>query len=135
MASDGTNWLVVYSSWDFSAARVYIKARRVAAAGQLVDSRTLLLGSAEHDFYPDVAYNGVYFVTWQENESSIGNIRARRVDSGGGVLDPTAIPVATSTDPEAAPAVAQGKDGGVGLVYERGSLPSNYIEFNKVTPK
>lgn len=112
IASNGENYLVVWTETDGSGASVY--GARVASTGGTLDRGGFVIGSGLRERQaPAVASNGKnYLVTWMDYRDVNWNIYGARVLGAGpsseAVLDPgsSAIPISTHTDTQNMPAVA-----------------------------
>jgi hypothetical protein len=88
VASDGTNWLVVWA--DYRNGTDYdIYGTRVLADGTVPDSEaTLIRGAAQNQTSPDVAFNDSnWLVTWGSDIPGAPGPYAARVSPAGSVLD------------------------------------------------
>ncbi len=90
VASDGTNWLVVWQEWR---SREELYAMRVAPDGTLLDPEPKLVGVGDASVLQlAVAFNGAsWLVTWGSDPG--GPNRAARVALDGTVLDPDGISI------------------------------------------
>ncbi len=114
IASDGTNYLVVWRTLNGINQPVGIYAMRVSAAGVPLDARALTL-STTGTGRPDVAWTGSSFaVVWTEPTGVV----MKRVSSAGAVLDAMPFKVSTRSGPETAPAVASDGANGALVVVE-----------------
>lgn len=94
IASDGTDYLVVWKEWrgvkDYSStlppARYDIYATRINSLGNILDSKPILIASGKPDFGRISAASCVsnYFVVW--NDTS-GILRATRISPSGTIID------------------------------------------------
>ena len=116
-ASDGTDYLVAWSYRTDATTGYDIYARRVSAAGELVNGSDISVAIApQSQEHVELTYGGGnYFAAWtnHRNGASSGanrDIYATRITSAGSVLDPNGIPVAQGTNQQADPAVAAAGD-------------------------
>lgn len=103
VAFDGTNYLVV--STKFTNLRHDIYGWRVTSTGQVLDEFPIS-SAAESQFLPAVSFDGTnYMVVWTDQRMGGQNydIYGARVTTSGTVLDPSGIPIATSTHAEEYP--------------------------------
>ena len=107
VASDGTDWFVVWS--DPRTGLSYdIYGTRVSADGSVLDPNGITISSAAKDqLYPSVAFNGAdYFVVWQDFRSNwTYDIYCTRVSRSGTVLDPAGIAISTAINHHQYPSV------------------------------
>jgi hypothetical protein len=92
VASDGTDWLVVWA--DYRNGTDYdIYGTRVLADGTVPDSEaTLIRGAAQNQTSPQVAFNDSnWLVTWGSDVPGAPGPYAARVSPAGSVLDPNGI--------------------------------------------
>ncbi len=120
VATDGTDFLVVWSNEFAAYAQVY--GARVAHGGQVLDQQGIAI-TTEHVFYasftPDVAWDGAnYFVAYNKN-IDFGNddLYAARVSASGVVLDPAGIIVKSGAGQQKSPAIERGPAGGARIVW------------------
>jgi hypothetical protein len=120
LAFDGTNYLVAWQDRRFTL-RSDVYGTRVSPAGTVVDAAGFLIGAAQDEqTYPAVAFSGGhYFVAWQDSRSRTNyDIYGTRVSTAGVPLEPTGVPISTSTKDERRPAVAPGAPGRVAVAYD-----------------
>ncbi len=113
VASNGTDYLVVWSEWTGSNGP-HIQAARVSAAGVVLDGLGLAVSVVErHKRKPTVASDGQdYLVVWQELRSDPDwGIHANRVTAAGDVLDGGGFQVAAATGSQTEPRVASNGEG------------------------
>ncbi len=111
VASDGTDYLVVWSDYRNSQAGVDVYGARVTSAGVVEDPAGIPISTASpNQTAPAVAGGGgVYLVTWQDerNLATTGSdIYGARVSSAGAVLDVQGIPICTVTGAQYSAAAA-----------------------------
>jgi hypothetical protein len=109
VASNGTNWLVVWH--DLRAGERYnIYGARVNAAGTVIETGGFPVSSnPEGHSFPAVASNGTnYFVVWADGRGGFQNsdIYGTRVNTAGVVSDPAGIPICTAPQTQYYPSVA-----------------------------
>jgi hypothetical protein len=114
VASDGTNYLVVWEQADsLSLTTSDIYGARVDTAGNVLDPEGIAISRAVHidQNEPAVAFGGSsYLVVWEDNRSQYGynDIYGARVDVSGVVQDTAGIPIAPSDYAHYSPQVAFG---------------------------
>jgi len=110
VASDGTDFLVVWVAWrNDSFQNIY--GARVNRAGDLLDPAGFVISSAANrQRYPAVAFVGAdYLVVWEDGRSGSNyDVYGARVDRDGRVLDPEGIAISAGADYRRCPAVASG---------------------------
>jgi len=99
---NGSNWLVVYESYDVHGAGYYyqksLEAVRVSPAGQVLDSKPIhLYGLIPTGVLWDVASDGNNWVVVNEGTAATGDVIAVRVSSSGVVLDPPTTALVKAT--------------------------------------
>ncbi len=106
VASDGANYLVVWSQGAWGASDIY--ASRVSASGVIEDVDGIAVSTASDDQYsPSVASNGSgYLVAWQDSRGGLSGIYAARVSLQGVVADASGVLVAQDNGPREDPSVA-----------------------------
>ncbi len=118
VASDGTDYLVVWDEHPFSGNIGGVTGSRVSAAGQVLNPSGLIVdgnvGTSES--FPSVAWNGAnYFVSYMSGFNPVINVK--RVSSAGAVLDANPIRVSSSPAIAVFPALTSGFNGGVQIVW------------------
>ena len=94
VAWNGSNWLVVFESYDLNGTGYYyqkaLEAVRVASTGQVLDSSPIKLYGLTPPAagYWAVASDGVNWVVVNESTSTSGDIVAVRISPDGILLDP-----------------------------------------------
>ncbi len=114
IASNGVDYLVVWSEAHAPGKAGDIYAARVSAAGVMLDEQGLALSETQDgESVPSVASDGGdYLVVWQVADSeSEWAIRANRVTAAGDVLDGSGFPVATGPSGYPRPQVASNGGG------------------------
>jgi hypothetical protein len=87
VAFDGTNYLVVWSSWETP-----VSGARVSPDGLVLDPAGIRISSGGSDDEPRLAFDGAnYLVVWSRE----GRVYGARVSSAGQVLDPDGIPISS----------------------------------------
>jgi MYXO-CTERM domain-containing protein len=92
IASDGTNYLAVWSEQPFGATTREIWGQRVNASGETLDGHgfRIIDRAGSHEREPTVAFDGTnYMVAYRDLDS----VRVTRVSPSGTVLDPEGIVV------------------------------------------
>ena len=111
IASDGTNYLVVWQEDRGGGPPFDIYGMRIDSTGNELDGDAIAIstnvGSQE---YPAVAFgnDSIYLVVWQDNRSGTDDIYGCRVTTSGNVLDGPGIAISTATGRQRYPAVAFG---------------------------
>jgi hypothetical protein len=111
VASDGTNYLVVWQDYDLAGSD--IAGARVSPEGRVLDTNSLIIcHAATSQAYPAVAANnGTFLVAWQDYRNSpTNNYEARvygaRVTADGMVMDPEGVNLSPGIGGQYHPAVA-----------------------------
>jgi len=107
VATDGSNFLVVWQSLRGSPASYYISATRVDESGNVLDPPYVLVpGGPTSQDEPSVTFGAEdYLVSWRESSDGLSRIYGTRVSRTGQVLDTAGIVVSPQVY-EAAPSVA-----------------------------
>ncbi|MCK4250123.1 T9SS type A sorting domain-containing protein [candidate division WOR-3 bacterium] len=103
VASDGTNYFVVWGTWED------IYGARVDTAGNVLDTMAIAICTAPGDqSYAAVTFGGTnYFVVWVDSPfSNYADIYGARVDTTGVVLDTNGIAISTLPGSEHHPSIA-----------------------------
>ncbi len=115
MASDGQDFLVVYTRYLGSDQLNTIYGRRISGTGQLLGAEFQISPSPGNQTVPAIAFDGSnYLVVWQGNPEGTGDaeetteIAGTRVTTAGVVLDPAGIAIAQGPGEQSHPAVAFG---------------------------
>jgi len=106
IASDGTNWLVVWH--DYYCRGVATCGARVDQSGTVLEPTGLIFSCAANDQWsPAVAFDGTnYLVVWHDYRSDESfDIYGVRVDTSGTVLDPSCIAICTASNDQNDPSV------------------------------
>ncbi|XXX72214.1 hypothetical protein WMF30_31660 [Sorangium sp. So ce134] len=109
VASDGTDYLIVWSDpREHDSVRSIVGAR-VSAGGELLDPGGLEIArSPGHKFAPAASFDGAnYLVVWQDrrNVDSADDIYGARLTPAGALLDPAGFPISTAGYPQKNPAL------------------------------
>jgi len=102
VAFDGTNYLVVWGTWED------IYGARVDTTGNVLDTTAIAICTAPSDqSYAAVTFGGTnYFVVWVDSPfSNYADIYGARVDTTGVVLDTNGIAISTLPESEHHPSV------------------------------
>jgi hypothetical protein len=110
-AFDGTNHLVVYDRSLSDNSTSDVVARRVSAAGQVIDSTARPVATTpDHESNASVAWSGrCYFVVWGSSDQGGGGrrqVRGARVGRTGDVLAPGPLAISTGIEDQTIPSVA-----------------------------
>ncbi len=138
--SDGSNFFVAWFDGRDGADDYDIYATRVGADGTVLDPAGIPVSTAPgRQWFPAVAYNRRYLVTWQDERNGQSDVYAARVDTTGAVRDPDGFAIATSGEVEGRPAVSAGPGDRFGVVNERFALDRPYgadrAMLRQVAPK
>jgi MYXO-CTERM domain-containing protein len=107
VASDGTNFFVVWRDTRLNASVGDIYGARVSAAGAVQDSAGMVVSAAQNDqSQPALAWDGTdYLAVWADLRGATADIYGARVALTGTVLDATGIALSTAASSEQFPAV------------------------------
>jgi hypothetical protein len=96
VASDGTNFLVVWEDYGTHWPNIDIAGARVSSEGTLLDPLGLSIAATEDpEELPSVSFDGTnYVVVWKKSKSESGELHLSRVTPDGEVLDPDGIFIA-----------------------------------------
>jgi len=104
VASDGTDWFVVYTVMTGSGSRIY--GVKISASGQVGYSGRLCSAESTQTV-PNVSWTGgVYLVAFQDQRSDAGDIYAVRVQPDGTVLDSVGFAVCAASGSRATAGMA-----------------------------
>lgn len=105
-ATNGTDYLVVYATWDPPTDTYTLKYTRVSAAGVLLDTPAKVLDAQGVD--PAVAYDGSnYFIVWHRHAGAGSkSIYGAHVTSAGTVVEAQPIEISSTTSTKSTPAIA-----------------------------
>ncbi|HYI00410.1 Ig-like domain-containing protein, partial [Hyalangium sp.] len=110
VASNGTDFLVVWSLYPPNSTSPGVVARRVSGSGAVLGASPVFMSSAPAGEYnPSVAYtNFTYLVVWSDFrfDSQASRIVGARVSNGGTVLDPSGIAISPGSSFHREPTVA-----------------------------
>ncbi|WP_163999301.1 Ig-like domain-containing protein [Pyxidicoccus caerfyrddinensis] len=108
VASNGTDYLVVWNTRPGETSLSTISGTRVTSAGAVLDaSRLTISGPPALVDAPAVASNGTdYLVVWQDYRNDNSDIYGARVTSAGAVLEASGFVITTAVDTQRDPAVA-----------------------------
>ncbi|HVP58341.1 MAG TPA: hypothetical protein VMU02_09605, partial [bacterium] len=104
VASDGTNYLVVWQDKRSGAYDIY--AARVTSAGTVLDPAGIAVSGASADqLHPAVAFDGAdYLVVWDDYRNGNYDIYGARVALDGTVLDTLGIAISSASSAQQWPA-------------------------------
>lgn len=87
-AFDGTNYLVIWSVWNYGCPCKTIKGQFVSQRGMLVGSNFIIYETPDSIAQaPKIHYDGLYYwVVWDEKNGSTDYIKARRVATNGSLV-------------------------------------------------
>jgi hypothetical protein len=111
VASNGTNYLVVWHEDSGSGADYNILASRVTAAGGIADPKGIVVSTAQQNQSAAVVASsgGDYLVVWEDQRAFYAtgyDIYGARVRASGAVADPGGIAICAAADSQTEPAVA-----------------------------
>ena len=111
VASDGSDFLVVWQDERNSGNGKDIYGARVDGSGQVLDTVNIAVAvAAAGQYYPVVTgYPGGYLVAWQDGRNqatTAEDVYACRVTTSGSVLDPSGIAVSRAAETQEYPALA-----------------------------
>jgi len=120
VASDGTNFLVVWEDYGTHWPNIDITAKRVTSAGAILDPLGLFIATAEDpEELPSVSFDGTnYVVVWKKSKTESGELRVSRVTQAGGVLDPDGIFI-TDISPYSSTYISSGPTGQSLMLYSK----------------
>jgi large repetitive protein len=138
VASDGTNYLVVWQDDRSGSTWSDVYGVRVTPGGKVLDSAEIVISGAVHQQgFPAVAFDGVNFlVVWQDARSGSGyDIYGTLVTPQGKLLGVNGFPVSMAAADQHSPALAF--DGSNYLVtWQDGRSDINYDIYGaRVTPQ
>jgi len=123
VASDGTDWFVVYTVMTGSGSRIY--GVKISASGQVGYSGRLC-STESSQTVPNVSWTGgVYLVAFQDQRSDAGDIYAVRVQPDGTVLDSVGFAVCAASGTQTSPSVASLGTGNSLVAWQDGRAPSS----------
>ena len=127
VASDGTNFLVVWAHDDIVGARV-------SPAGSVLDLTDIPISTAPNQQHtPTVSFDGTNFlVVWWDKRSG-DDVFGGRVTPSGSVLDGTGIPIATGPSQQLFPSVAFSGSSSL-VVWREESSSGTEIVGTRVSP-
>ncbi|MBV9953044.1 MAG: hypothetical protein JO291_13920 [Acidimicrobiia bacterium] len=100
VASDGSNWLVVWGDRRPSDGNMDVYSTRVTSAGAVANPSGVAVSTAAHDqSNPVVAFNGTtYMVVWSDYRSNTSlDIYGSRVNTSGTALNASGIAISKRT--------------------------------------
>lgn len=108
VASDGSNFLVVWEDHRDGDTKSDIYATRVTAQGEALDPDGLRISDhPTNEKSPDIAWTGThYVVVWMDARGGTTDVWGVRVTSDGEVLDPSAIQLTSAAEAQLLPKVA-----------------------------
>ncbi len=113
VASNGSEFLVVWEDDRSPGTDRDIYAARVSGSGQVLDTVNIAVATgADRQEYAAVAsYSGGYMVAWNDwrnRATTDGDVYACRVSTAGAVLDPSGIAVARAAEAQEYPMLVSG---------------------------
>jgi hypothetical protein len=113
VASDGTNFLVVWDGVDARTDEYTIRGARIDDAGKVLDPEGFSISKGEEEqITPSIGFDGTnYLVAWQDSRGwPNSNIYGTRVSKAGKVIDPAAIAISGSPKVLNGPSITAGDD-------------------------
>jgi hypothetical protein len=97
---DGTNYLIAWTDYRQGLYYSDIFGARVDPSGTILDSPGFVICNAPFGQYsPALDFDGQnYLAVWTHNIGGAWNVRGTRIDQNGTILDPSYLPIATSSD-------------------------------------
>lgn len=120
VASTGAGWLVTWEEErDGAASSIY--GARIDTLGIVLDPAPFAVADAPaRELTPAPSQNGPgWLVAWIDQTSGKGDVRAARVGSGGGVLDPGGFDVSSDKLDESSVVLSPGRGGDYLFAYAR----------------
>ncbi|HXG47448.1 MAG TPA: hypothetical protein VNO52_07485, partial [Methylomirabilota bacterium] len=116
VASDGANYLVVWTFQRDATTTNDIYAARIGSTGALLDPFGIAIATATNaQANPAVAFaNGTFLVVWENGSGNQSDIHGARLSAGGVLLNTNPIVISAATGSQTKPAVAA--SGGTFLV-------------------
>jgi hypothetical protein len=111
VASDGTNFLVVWDGVDARTDEYTIRGARIDDAGKVLDPEGFSISKGEEEqITPSAAFDGTnYLVAWYDSRGwPDANIYGTRVSKAGKVIDPAAIKISKSPKVLNGPSITAG---------------------------
>jgi hypothetical protein len=107
-ATNGTDYLVVYSTWDPPTDTYALKYTRLSAAGVVLDVPAKLLDAEGVE--PAVVFDGTsYFVVWHRHKGvSAKNVFGAHVTTAGAIAEAQPLVISSTTSLKWGPVVAAG---------------------------
>ncbi len=108
LASDGTNWLVIWQ--DNRGGGFDVLGARVAPSGSVLDPIGFLVSTTPNSRSPEIAWGGTNFlvVWWDGSFTNSRGIVGARISPQGVVLDSNGIGISTGAGQKSSPTVAWG---------------------------
>lgn len=107
VASDGTNWLVVWQGWVSGGSNNEIEAVRVGPTGSLLGGTFTASHSTSSEFHPEVVFTGSHFIImWTDRRNSqttSDDLYAIRVGTNGVVIDASDIDICDAPSAQGSP--------------------------------
>jgi hypothetical protein len=120
VASDGTNFLVVWEDYGTHWPNIDIAGARVSSEGIVLDPAGLSIAVTEEpEELPSVSFDGTnYVVVWRKSKIESGELRLSRVTPDGEVLDPDGILIADMA-PYSSTSISFGPTGQSLMLYSK----------------
>jgi len=120
VASDGTNFLVVWEDYGTHWPNIDIAGARVSSEGTVLDPSGLSIATTEDpEELPSVSFDGTnYVVVWRKSKIESGELRLSRVTPDGEILDPDGILIADIT-PYSFTSISSGPAGQSFMLYSK----------------
>ncbi len=130
LATDGTNYFVVWASLPSGAAATRLLGSRVSRTGQVLDPNSIVIVTniGTQGTQPDICWDGTnYFISYEADFSERTqayagdkDVYVKRVSPTGAVLDAVGLEVKTGPNHQHASAIAPGTQGGAEVVWQDG---------------
>ncbi len=137
VASNGTDYFVVWGDARAGTTNYDVYGARVTSAGEVSDPSGLALSTeVNHQSYASVASNGTdYFVVWEDARADPDerDLYGTRVTSAGEVSDPNGLALATTASDETAASVASDGTDYLVVWHELRAGPSFDVYGTRVT--
>jgi len=120
VASDGTNFLVVWEDYGTHWPNIDITGARVTSEGTVLDPMGIIISAAsDPEELPSVSFDGTnYVVVWKRSKSESGELRLSRVTQDGEVLDLDGIFI-SDISPYSFASISSGPTGQSVMLYSK----------------
>jgi hypothetical protein len=120
VASDGTDFLVVWEDYGNHWPNLDITGKRVTSAGTVSDPGGIFIAATgDTEKLPSVSFDGTnYVVVWKKKDSESTELRLSRVTPNGEVLDPDGIFI-SDISPYSSTSISFGPTGQSLMLYSK----------------